>query len=336
MSSWARSSVASERSTTPKEESWLRKWVGVVSMALLIVTWVAQSEIAQAVQNDQFQKPMFIVWYNHSSMALMLPAQLLWCWSHGQTLSGVLESNGLSLIGVLQCSILLCAVYTTGDYVWYVALNHTSVSAATCVFNTSCIFTYCFSMLFLKERFDYLKIIGMAFAVPGAIITALYPGDNNQDSGEDHQFSWLVLVLAGAAGYGLYEVLFAKYTRGVDHVPCVNLVTGLLGVVNIVVFWVLLLPLDFLSSCPQGNDSKLQLCSFSERLGLPPDARSWGLLNANAATAMMFNVFFLLAIAPPSPVLVSVGCMLSIPATALADFVLYQDKRAGRSWEGRC
>jgi len=209
---------------------------------------------------------------------------------------------------------------------WYVALDHTSVSAATCVFDTSCVFTYSFSVLLLNEKIDRWKLIGMFLAVGGAIVTALYPGDNNQSSSDSgSQFSWLILVLAAAAGYGMYEVLFAKTTQGVADPACINVVTGMLGLINFVGFWVVLIPLNYLSTCPDSDSHSLEWCAFGEPFALPPSSKSWALLNANAATAMLFNVFFSLAIATTSPLLVSVGTMLSIPATALADLVLYQD-----------
>merc|ERR1712139_609860 len=103
-----------------------------------------------------------------------------------------LQANGLGLTSVLKSALMLSAIYTLGDYLWYVALGHTSVSAATCMFDTSCIFTYVFSVKFLEEKLDVVKIVGMLTALGGAMLTAWFPGDNNsQSSNQGSQLSWL-------------------------------------------------------------------------------------------------------------------------------------------------
>ena len=78
-------------------------------------------------------------------------------------------------------------------------------------------------------------------------------------------------------------MLFSKFTNQTDNVVAVNFISGILGGVNALVFWVLLIPLNFVHQCPNNEDSQLALCSFSEEMGLPPTSKSWGLLNANVA-----------------------------------------------------
>ena len=99
-----------------EKKTWLQKWIGVLSMVLLIITWVVQSELAQAVQDDNWSKPMLIVWYNHSSMALMLPFQMGWNWWFGKgSLSDTMRDSNLGVVTMLKWSVLLCAVYTFGS-----------------------------------------------------------------------------------------------------------------------------------------------------------------------------------------------------------------------------
>jgi hypothetical protein len=55
-----------------------RRIVGAVSLLGLITAWVAQAEVSQYIQTGaSYNKPMLMVWWNHSFMALLLPIQSL-------------------------------------------------------------------------------------------------------------------------------------------------------------------------------------------------------------------------------------------------------------------
>lgn len=62
-------------------------------------------------------------------------------------------------------------------------------------------------------------------------------------------------------------------------------------------------------------------------LRLPTDRGVMGALALNAALSLVFNIALMMAITlTSSPLIVSVGCMLTIPITAIADFLLHGDR----------
>merc|ERR1712217_933674 len=65
-------------------------------------------------------------------------------------------------------------------------------------------------------------------------------------------------------------------------------------------------------------------CFAAEAFQLPQSEAARGVL-ASGVLAFCFNVFFCLALVLTSPLKVSVGCMLSVPASLLADALLHGD-----------
>ena len=65
-----------------------------------------------------------------------------------------------------------------------------------------------------------------------------------------------------------------------------------------------------------------------------PDAEAARFVVINALLALMFNIFFMLAIALTSPLITSVGCMLTIPVSAVCDWLLYGDDFPPLAWAG--
>ncbi len=51
--------------------------MGFLWLGLVIVTWVAQSELAQFIQVGAYNKPFLLTWFNHSFATLLLPVAVL-------------------------------------------------------------------------------------------------------------------------------------------------------------------------------------------------------------------------------------------------------------------
>ena len=58
-------------------EALKRKAVGFVFLGLVILTWVAQSEVAQFIQVGDYNKPFFLTWFNHGCLVVMVPLSYL-------------------------------------------------------------------------------------------------------------------------------------------------------------------------------------------------------------------------------------------------------------------
>ena len=421
-----------------------RSW-GYACVLGVVLTWVAQSEVAQYVQTAaSYNKPYFIVYINHSCMALMLPIQALWhtistsrrrreeafdpllyvapsndatpetgCPKPARSqcrflFDGVLLSV-LARLGVRRADVAYCSthvastpmdegasvghgngevatgdddkgcekgsgessgaradspvalaaaaavqtskrgallpwtlvvraawlsvIYTLGDWFWYIGLPHISVASGTCIFNSSCVFVYLFSVAFLGEKVAADRIAAVTLALIGVVVLALAPSSNNaasQESSHDSSGAKLVgsaFVLAAAILYALYEVLCERFVfRGSESTALANTLSGIVGILNILLLWP---PIPVLSAVPNR--------SWGEWVSEPfqaPDAEAARFVVINALLALMFNIFFMLAIALTSPLITSVGCMLTIPVSAVCDWLLYGDDFPPLAWAG--
>eukprot|EP00937_MAST-01D_sp_MAST-1D-sp2_P004997 g4997.t1 len=248
----------------------------------------------------------------------------------------------LTLRALLLRAAALSLIYTLGDWTWYIGLPHTSVAAGTCIFNSSCVFVYGFSVLFLGEKVSAERVAAVALAIGGVLMLALAPSSNGAAADDDAGGSACgadddvagpatssaagggaalagnLFVLLAAALYGLYEVLCEKFVfRGSSSPALANTLSGAIGVVNVLALWPLI---PLLGTLPSGTVGDWVREPFAA-----PGGEALTFMMVNAVLALAFNVFFMLAIALTSPLMTSVGCMLTIPVSAVCDALLYGD-----------
>ena len=140
------------------------------------------------------------------------------------------------------------------------------------------------------------------------LIVARYNGGSKFDAGSFINPAALLTFFA-AVLYGLWEVLYKKY--GVkDSTPPLLLcfILGSYGLAHLFVFWVFFIPFNYFGWEPFRFPStgQFQLIAFNAFLGT------------------MYNVSFMAALALlPSPVFVSVAGLMTIPLSALSDYLLH-------------
>ena len=134
-------------------------------------------------------------------------------------------------------------------------------------------------------------------------------------------------VLVAAILYALYEVLCERFVfRGSESTALANTLSGIIGILNILLLWP---PIPVLSAVPSQSWGAWVSEPFQA-----PDAEDTRFIMINALLALMFNIFFMLAIALTSPLITSVGCMLTIPVSAVCDWLLYGDDFPPLAWAG--
>ena len=382
------------------------KIMGYACLTGLVVSWVAQSEVAQYVQTSAaYNKPYFIVWCNHGGMALVLPCQELWqrykrrrrraaqaaaaltappgmgspcqrpsengggggmaealllppqgddadaaasgCsneelpWTRSALLQDLRYMHGpagFSAGWLARQSLRLAGVYTVGDWVWYIGLPHTSVTAGTCIFNSSCVFTYAFSVGMLGMAVTRMRVAAVGVALAGVAVLAMAPGTNNASNssnahggsggdvdpgstnGGSSQLVGNLFVLGAAVAYALYTVLSEKHVfRGSSCPVLANALCGTIGVVNTLALWPFI---PALGAIPVGA------APWSDWIAEPfaaPDGTQLAFVLTNMLLALLFNLFFMLSISLTSPLVASVACMVSIPLSGLCDSLLWGD-----------
>ena len=300
------------KGTHDTKQSMSTKIKGYICLLLVIFFWVGQAEVTQALQtNGDYNKPYLISWLNHAMAIIMLPFQL----SINKCKPPPLELRVIKKSEIsLKCS-LLAFIYLLADLVWYTALAHTSVAVGTTLFNTSCVFTYILSVIFLEESFCIRKVAAVALALGGVAVFS-FVGGTSSDGSDDNQNWWAdTLIVLSAALYAVYEVLFKIYTESWEttEIASVNYIIGYIALLTAVLLW----PGLFVVNSLPNNWSV-----FYENFEWPEKSHLLGLF-LGAGGAVGFNVFFGLSISLLKPVTVSVGCMLTIPVSAITDLILH-------------
>lgn len=126
---------------------------------------------------------------------------------------------------MLRTTAIVTTSLTIAGGSWYVAVNLTSASDLTAIYNCSAFFAYAFSIPLLKEKFRAGKVFSVLVAVAGVLIVAYGdsgPSKQDSTSGDavgagptiseksqtDSRLVGNVIIGVGSIAYGFYEVLY--------------------------------------------------------------------------------------------------------------------------------
>lgn len=114
---------------------------------------------------------------------------------------------------MLRRVVFITAALTVGGSTWYVAVNMTTPSDLTAIYNCSAFFAYVFSIFMLKERMRVDKISSVVVACVGVLIVA-YGDSGTAEKGQEEAAANRTLgnliIGVGSVMYGFYEVLYKK------------------------------------------------------------------------------------------------------------------------------
>lgn len=299
-----------EAMKTPKHRHDL---VGYAYCAAMILSWVSQSEVAQHVQTQGYDKPMFLTWFNHAAGVLIIPAM----WICGMQPRSAYQqlTEGMTRGQLFRRALTLSSVYLFADWVWYVGLPYTSVAMGTTVFNTSSCWVYALSLL-LGQPHRWRQTVALLGSLAGVVVVSSpEAGDLTESVVQGGQFIGNSFVLLAAMGYAIYEVFFDKALDGLpSSVSVTNMFVAVCAVLNSLLLW----PVVLMLALPFWPDL------ISETPELPSRAAFIGLC-VNAMLATCFNVSLALAIINTSPLVASVSCILTIPTSLVVDSLVHGD-----------
>jgi drug/metabolite transporter (DMT)-like permease len=187
---------------------------------------------------------------------------------------------------VKMTTFITCALTLAGGS-WYVAVNQTTASDLTAIYNCSAFFAYAFSIPILHEKVRTSKVIAVAIAIAGVFIVAYgdtSPAKHGSKSGggaggdkappsheaENRAFGNLVIGV-GSVLYGFYEVLYKRLAcppegaspgRGVVFA---NMFGSLIGAFTLSVLWIPLPVLHYMGweefALPRGEQASMMAIS---------------------------------------------------------------------------
>ncbi|KAF2456824.1 putative DUF6 domain protein [Lineolata rhizophorae] len=323
-------------------------------LLLSLVSFVIQTETAVYIQHNLgWKKAYAMLYFTHGSWSLLWPAQFLilrlqkWnvplksFWRrHVQVLrqtAQMVEHQSLHVTGrnaskspvpyILKMTAFVTCALTVAGGSWYVAVDMTTASDLTAIYNCSAFFAYAFSIPLLKEKVRWSKVFAVAVAIAGVLVVAYgdsAPAKHGSKSGggaggvppEQKEASnralGNIVIGIGSVLYGFYEVLYKKVACPPDGCSpgrgmiFANTFGSLIGCFTLSVLWI---PIPI-----------LHVMGW-EKFEFPQGEAAWMLAISVLANAT-FSGSFLVLISLTSPVLSSVAALLTIFLVALVDQLL--------------
>jgi drug/metabolite transporter (DMT)-like permease len=314
--------------------------LAAIFLVVCLVSFVVQTELGRYVQHELgWNKAYCMLYLTHGSWSLLWPAQLLILrlqkrempWStfwrrHVDILRStahmvaeqqldvprhVLQRS--PVVYMIRTTAFVTSCLTVAGLTWYVAVNMTSPSDLTAIYNCSAFFAYAFSVPLLKEKLRLDKSLAVLVAIVGVLVVAYGDSsDGNSTAEGGTRFLGNLIIGAGSILYGLYEVLYKRYacppegTSATRGVLFANTFGSCIGLFTLLVLWIPLPILHILGwetfELPTGETALYLWISV--------------VMNATFAGS------FLVLISLTSPVLSSVAALLTIFIVAIADWLL--------------
>ncbi|KAL4934131.1 DMT family transporter [Aspergillus undulatus] len=342
-------------------------------LMLSLASFVVQTMTAVYIQHDLgWDKPYCMLYLTHGSWFLLWPVQLLilriqkrkltWeaFWRRHvhllRTTGQMVESQDLHLTSgdpnrspipyLLKTTAFVTSALTIAGGSWYVAVNQTTPSDLTAIYNCSAFFAYAFSIPLLKEKLRLDKVVSVGVAIIGVLVVAY--GDRGEGKESNHEGGSRLLgnliIGLGSVLYGLYEVLYKRYacppegTSAGRSMIFANTFGTLIGSFTLLVLWIPLPVLHILGletfRWPTGEAAWMLMISvvanasefpqpsrdtWSQRLPLKEPCIS-SPRNTRPLRSHTFSGSFLVLISLTSPVLSSVAALLTIFLVAIVDW----------------
>lgn len=163
---------------------------------------------------------------------------------------------------MLKTTAFVTTALTIAGGAWYVAVNLTTASDLTAIYNCSAFFAYAFSIPLLNDKLRADKIFSVAVAIAGVLVVAYGSKDEDKRTpdgtvgkGKDEAQNRLlgnIIIGIGSVLYGLYEVLYKRYacppegTSPGRSMIFANTFGSLIGCFTLLVLWIPLPILHFL------------------------------------------------------------------------------------------
>ncbi|KAH8671632.1 hypothetical protein BX600DRAFT_251296 [Xylariales sp. PMI_506] len=340
-----RSAMRSRSPDTQAKLAARKKYVyAAVFLLVSLVSFCIQTELAAYVQQDLgWNKAYCMLYLTHGSWSMLWPTQLLFLriqkWNmpwetfwrrHVYLLRStthmirtqdldvprhVMNTNPWPYLA--RTTAFITTALTIAGLSWYLAVDMTSPSDLTAIYNCSAFFAYAFSVPLLKEKLRLGKSLAVLVAIIGVLVVAYgdsKPGEKDENMGGKSagtRFLGNIIIGAGSVLYGLYEVLYKRWACPPEGVSAgrgmifANAFGSCVGVFTLTVLWI---PLPI-----------LHMLGW-EIFELPTGQTAWYLFISVVMNAT-FAGSFLILISLTSPVLSSVAALLTIFIVAIVDWL---------------
>jgi len=288
----------------------LQSLTSFVIVALLVLTWVLMSEMLQ--DNEWITEHTLAVraCVTGCYVVVLIPAQLLErCFGYRRPVERRRRSQGFfrrALLFMIPTSLL--GMYGCG-YVWYLSLKQTTAALNASLYQSQCVFVYFFSILFLRDPVVGRKILAIGVSLTGVAFIS-FGGAGHGNEKQKNTVAGIILTILSAILFASYEVA----TKYIEH-----RVYDKKFIIRDSLYW---LGYNGLIICLV-SPPFLLLCHYTgwEKFHLP-DREATMILLELMGFDLIFNALLVIGIAVANPFLISIGMLLVIPASFVADHIL--------------
>lgn len=231
-----------------------------------------------------------------------------------------------SSMAFLKCCLLLSLLYTLTNYLWYLALNYTSVAEVTAIFNSNwfahsmhqllriwnSFFAYLFSIVFLKEPVTARRILAVFLSIFGvcaiafqdrfhATETSIHTIDSSPVFNGGERLLGRCLSLLASMLYGLYEIMYAKFAvpkqtvNGSSSLFLANQITGFIAScihqIRIYRSFHLLVPMAAINCSSLFRFNRQSGANFTRQLTVITGLETFELPHGRIAAFVLLNAF---------------------------------------------
>jgi len=294
-----------------KRASW-KTGLGLFCIFASVITWVLMSEF---LQDSEYVKNHIILVRCLVDCTCIFSGMFAFALEHCFEQRRKREEGGRSLF--LKTAPLTFAVcwglcFWRG-YFWYLSLQQITAALTNSLYQVQCVFVYILSVLVLGEKLTIKKSTATIFALSGVFLISLdkEEGGDEEDvvKGGDLLQGVLLVLLAGFF-YAVYKVLLKfvelKYYDEDHLIRDSQYFLGSIGLWS-----VLTSPLV------------VYVCHLLgwEHFDLPPDLKSFYILLQVCGFSFIYKVTSVLAVLFMTPYACSMGLILVIPGSYVADFL---------------
>ncbi|CAL9219943.1 unnamed protein product [Arabidopsis halleri] len=180
---------------------------------------------------------------------------------------GLDEKGRWTRMRVAKVSLVICPFWFLAQLTFNVSLKYTTVTSNTILSSASSLFTFLVSLIFLGEKFTWLKLFSVLLCMSGTIIVSMGDSESNSNAVAKNPLLGDILSLVSAALYAVYITLIRKKLPDDDERNGRVSMAQFLGFLGLFNFFIFLPPALILNFTKRERFNTLTLKQFGLVVG---------------------------------------------------------------------
>jgi len=277
---------------------------GFLCLILYLIFWECGAMIGQQIQKT-YSKFYFITWFswipNIAYLLFYYPFIQYTRKKKGKDPYKITKEDWKHALILFFIDIVCASTYL-------ISLRYTIVNISNTLCLGTCVWSYFFSILLVKEKITLWKNLSVGLVLCGVVVIVLFGREvtNSKSTNQNSSVGGYLILLVGEILYALSGVLYSKFRQENRNTTEDTLIfMGMLGVVNTFIFWIPLIPLHYIGW---------------EIFELP-SAYDWLLMLIFAVSETSAIAFGFMGISYMGPVFMSIGVVLILPIGNITEYI---------------